>query len=61
MIVCLDSNSGRIGRFLWFNGVMHSFEIHGSTYNGSVHRVWREGVCGWGSCVSKPFYWRTIK
>jgi hypothetical protein len=60
-MIILDSDRGRIGPFWWLNGAMDAFEIRDATYNGSVHRVWREGVCGWGSCVGKPFYWWRIK
>jgi hypothetical protein len=57
----LDSVSGRIGPFWWLNGCMSKTELRNATYMGSVHHVWRQGVCGWGEPAGKKFYWRVIK
>jgi hypothetical protein len=61
VIIDFNSDGGRIGPFWWLNASTAKTEMHNATYSGSLHYVWREGVSGWGSCIGKRFFWRTIK
>ena len=61
MIIDFNSDGGRIGPFWWLNASTAKTEMHNATYSGSLHYVWREVVSGWGYCIGKPFFWRTIK
>ena len=61
-MISIDSDSGRIGPFWWVNGIHCAIELQNATYNGSIHYVWRPGICGlepW--FVPKTFQWRIIK
>jgi len=60
----ITSDYGRIGRFWWMNGIHSPIEMHNATYMGSVHHVWRPGICGIDSIpglTPKSFQWRLIK
>jgi hypothetical protein len=52
---------GRIGPFWWVNASTASQEMRNATYNGSVHRVWRPGFCGWGTSTGSRLLWLIIR
>lgn len=61
-MIDISSDSGRIGPFWWVNGVHSAIEMQNATYNGSRHRVWRPGICGFDPWFNpKTFQWRIIK
>lgn len=58
----IDSDAGRVGPFWWLNGVHSPIEMRDATYNGSLHHVWRPGICGLEPWFTpKTFQWRIIK
>jgi hypothetical protein len=58
----ISSDWGRIGPFWWVNGVQSVIELQNAVWEGSIHHVWRPGICGIDPWFPpRHFEWRFVR